>query len=100
MSEFDDVISKQDQSVRGAIALGVEAKNFLTSDLAKYITNVAEINAENAFTQLSKVDPTDVKQIMRLQNQIERFNHYEACLNELVAAGDAAYQMYIQTQTD
>ena len=95
---IDELVHKQDQGVREMIALGVEAKKFLTSDLARYITNSAEAIACGATEKLKVVNPSDTAEIMKLQNIIKRFDHYEACLQELVAAGDSAYQMYLQSQ--
>lgn len=86
---------ERDRSIREAVALGVEAKNFLNSDLARYIRNAAEAKLLAAHDKLGKVDPTNVKEIVKLQKVIAQFEHYENCLEEIVAAGDSAYQLYL-----
>lgn len=86
---------ERDKTIRESISLGVEAKNFLTSDLAKYIRNTAEVKTLDAQNKLSRVDPTNVRDIVKLQAVIARFDHYDACLEEIVAAGDSAYQLYL-----
>lgn len=94
----EEMIRTQEQDVRETIALGVEAKKFLTSDLARYITNSAEAILLGAAEKLKSVDPHNSQEIARLQNIIKRFDHYEACLEELVTAGDSAYQLYLESQ--
>jgi hypothetical protein len=86
---------ERDRNLREAVAIGVEAKNFLNSDLARYIRNAAEARLIAAQNKLGKVDPTNVKEIVKLQTVIAQFEHYESCLEEIVAAGDTAYQLYL-----
>ena len=78
----------------GAAALGEEARLFLTSKLAQYIINAAEMRVDTAQKNLATVDPTSVKEIIKLQGIIKQFDHYQQCLEQLVASGDSAYQLY------
>ena len=91
-----DLDTQHDQEKFEAVALGHEAKLFLTSDLAQYITDSAEIKVIDALDALSQVDPTDTKEIIRLQGIIQQFGHYDRCLKEIVATGDSVYQEYLQ----
>ncbi len=86
------------QQTKECISLGEEARLFLTSDLARYINNHAELKLLDAQKRLGVVDPTDLKKIVRLQIVVGQFNHYERCLEELVTAGDLAYQEYLAQQ--
>lgn len=77
-----------------AIALGEDAKMFLTSDLAQCITDIAEQRVTEAMNELATVDPDDVKAIVKLQNEIKVFKFFDSTLHDIVAAGDYAYQVY------
>ena len=84
-----------DHDLRESIALGEEAKLFLGSKLAQFIINVAEVRVEMAQDELSNVSPTDTSKIIELQGIIKQFDHYQEYLERLVAAGDSAYQLYL-----
>ena len=88
--------NQHQQDLREAIALGEEAKNFLNSDLARYIRNAAELRVVSAQHQLSTIDPHNAANIIKLQGVIKQFDHFDGCIREIVAAGDSAYQMYLQ----
>jgi hypothetical protein len=79
-----------------AVHLSEKANEFLNSDLASYIKNNAESLALDAQDKLLVVDPTNIKEIVRLQSAIKGYRFYEQCLYEVVAAGDSAYQMYLE----
>ena len=78
------------------IHLSEAAKNFLNSDLAGYIKDTAEITAQSFSEQLLDVDPTDFKKINELQIKVKLYRNYERTLGEIVAAGDTAYQLYLE----
>jgi hypothetical protein len=80
---------------REMIHLGEYAKSFLNSDLARYINNSAEAKFLNIREELETVDPTNHKRITELQCELKVFKHYERSLNEIVTAGDTAYQAYL-----
>lgn len=77
-----------------AIHLGVAAQKFLESDLATHICETAEAKVILAQNKLSVVNPSDTKEIIRLQTEITKFAHFVESLRDLVAAGDSAYQQY------
>jgi len=96
MSEEADVlISEQEKKVRESMILGQQAKEFLNSDLARFINNTAEAIVVSAMDELTKVKPTDTQKIMELQNIVARFEHYEKYLEELIVSADMAYQFYL-----
>lgn len=93
-------LEDSDNIIREAIGMGVEAKEFLNSNLASHIRAAAQLKTQEAYRQLAKVDPVDTAEIIRLQKIIGIFDHYETCLRELVTAGDSAYQLYLEQNTN
>jgi DUF971 family protein len=96
----EEQVQRDLEEVRNAenfrvVALGEEARKFLTSDLAQFITDSAELRAHTAQQKLAVADPTNVAEIVRLQEEIKLYSHFNRCLSEIVAAGDTAYQMYL-----
>ena len=91
---------ESDRETREMVAFGVEAKNFLTSDLARYITDSAEEEVLAAKNALCVIDPEDVKGIRKQQNIIARYKSFDKWLSEIVAAGQTAYQVYLDQQLD
>ena len=85
-----------DRANREVIARGVEAQKFLNSKVAEFITDIAEAKVQAAMDKLTNVNPNDTEQIIELQGVIKQFRHYERCLGELVAAGQTAYELYIE----
>lgn len=81
-----------------SIHLGVKARDFLNSDLAKVILNTAEKKVIEALNILGEIDPTDTKGIIEQQKIIAIFNHFTTSLSEIVAAGDSAYQLHLHNQ--
>jgi hypothetical protein len=77
------------------VALGQEARNFLSSKMADYICSYAENLSIDAHNKLLEVDPTDVKGIIRLQTEAKLFANFNRCLVDIVTAGDSAYQAYL-----
>ena len=77
-----------------AIALGEEAKIFLTSHLARSITDIADARVGAALNELKGADPEDTKKIRELQNEIKLFESFDSFLADIVAAGQLAYQNY------
>jgi hypothetical protein len=79
--------------------IGDEARKFLESDLGKCLIGMANQEAEVALEALSKVNPTDVQAIERLQNRIWLARHFEAFVRELMQEGDNALARWRQSQT-
>lgn len=82
------------------VHLGVEAKNFMESELAGYICRIAEEKTINAQNELSIVNPDDRKEIIRLQSVIAKFAHFTESLHDMVTAGDTAYQLYLHQNSN
>lgn len=90
-----NMAEKHDQQLMESIALGEEASRFLSSKLAQYIINSAEKKVVDAQNTLAIVDPTNTNEIIRLQTIIRQFDHFQTSLEELVASGNSAYQLYL-----
>jgi len=82
------------------IALGVEAEKFFNSQLGRHLADRAELESEIAKEGLALVDPEDVKEIRRLQNIIMRHKDFKMWLNDLILAGDVAYNEYLLDEND
>jgi len=92
---LDKLTTDYDNQLMSTVALGEEAKQFLNTKLAQYIINAAEMRVVTAQHNLATVDPTDTKEIIKLQGVIKQFDHFQLCLEQLVASGDSAYQLYL-----
>jgi len=92
---LDDLTDEYDRQLMETVALGEEAKQFLNTKLAQYIINAAELKVVTAQQELTTVDPTSTKEIIRLQGIVKQFDHFQQCLEQLVASGDSAYQLYL-----
>lgn len=82
--------------IKEAVALGVEAENFLNSSLGRTMIARANIEVEAAKNALVDVDPGDVSRIIELQNIVVRFRCFESWINEVIVAGEVAYDEYKQ----
>ena len=83
-----------EQEIAEAISLGREAEDFLKSRLAENIMAAAQQKVDNALNELAHVDPHDSKKIIELQTVVKQFEHFATSLQDIVAAGDCAYQLY------
>jgi hypothetical protein len=92
--------NEQDRQLREDISFGIEAKKFLTSDLAEHITYIAEDKVIAAHKALVEADPHDFKEIAKHQNTIARYGFFYGCLQEIVAAGQSAYQSYLDEHSN
>jgi hypothetical protein len=66
---------------------GEQIKEFLLSDLGQFILHKGEQERDAALSQLSIVDPTDVKAITKLQNDIQVIEHIKYWLSEAIQEG-------------
>lgn len=69
--------------------LGEEAQNFLKSHLGREVMDRATKRYEDNLLLLAKADPNDPKAIMKIQNQIQLFEHFEEWLRDIVDTGNA-----------
>jgi hypothetical protein len=86
-----------DEEIR-VVELGEEARNFLESHLGREIMDRAQKRYEDALLLLAKADPNDPKAIMKIQNQIQLFEQFDAWLREIVDTGNSALEAYKQEQ--
>lgn len=79
-----------EQELLKQAAFGIETEAFVLSAMGKYLINRAETEAEVATDALKIVDPTDCKEITRLQAIIWRAESFQRWLAELIQAGNDA----------
>jgi hypothetical protein len=80
------------------IALGHEAKLFLSSSLGRYITERANIELDEAYAKLEKIDCHDYKMISRYQNIIHMYKTFGQWIDDAAMAGDVAYSEYLDAE--
>lgn len=78
--------------------IGEEARKFLEGDLGKCLLGMAQQEIAVAQEKLEIVDPKDEKSITALQNHAKVGRWFEQWLMELVDRGNAAMQVYKQSQ--
>ena len=76
--------------------MGEEAQNFLKSHLGKEVMDRATKRYEDNLLLLAKADPNDPKAIMKIQNQIQLFEHFEEWLRDIVDTGNAELVSFTQ----
>ena len=76
--------------------IGEEARAFLQSELGRCLVGMAQQDAEEAREALATVDPTDIPNIRRLQNQALLGRRFEQYLAELVQRGNNALAIFKQ----
>lgn len=70
-----------------AAVFSEQIKSFLMSDLGQYILNKGDLERDEALTQLATVDPTDVKTITKLQNDIKVVEFVKYWLSDAIEQG-------------
>ena len=80
--------------------LGEQARLFLDSELGKVMVGLADQEVLLAQELLGEVDPTNTKEITKLQNDIKVGRWFTKWLNELVAAGDQAISVFNQQKDE
>lgn len=92
----DDLDRESEDSNAAVIHLAEAAKYFLNSDLAGYIKREAELKVHHLQMELEDVDPTNFREVTRLQVSIKLYKNYDRVFDGIVAAGDTAYQLYLE----
>ena len=82
------------------IFLNGEMETFLKSTFGKYLMNRAELDKIEAEEALVEVDPTNLKEIIRLQSDARRFKDLKRWIQEVATAGELAYQDYKNQHND
>jgi O-methyltransferase involved in polyketide biosynthesis len=77
----------RDQEYLNTAKLGIEAETFLNTSIGRYLKNRAHSELDEAQQLLIEVDPTDTKEITRLQNQAWRARNFDSWLAEAIQEG-------------
>ena len=88
-------MTDRDEQIR-RVELGEEAQNFLKSHLGKEVMERATKRYEDNLLLLAKADPNDPKAIMKIQNQIQLFEHFDEWLRDIVDTGNAELVAFTQ----
>jgi len=96
MSEENTFMEMELPDNAEVIALGMEAQQFTSSSLGRYLIGCAERDANKAMNLLMKADPTNTSEIIKLQSTITRLRDFESWLDEVITAGNMAYQAYLE----
>ncbi len=78
------------------VELGLDAEQFLASNLGKYIIERAEAEIESAIEQFKATDPEDAKAMRALQNIIARNESVQYWLADAINAAHAAEEQLQQ----
>ena len=86
------------QMTVAAAELLEEAISFKEGRLCAFMLSRCESQVEEAQAKLSRVDPSDVKAIRDLQNQIWLAEHFEEWLDAAIDIGESAVEVWKQQQ--
>jgi len=76
--------------------MGMEAEEFLKSDLGRYMVGRAKQEGEKAALELSRVSPWRRRRIQQLQNEIKWASSFNEWLASLINSGRGAAATYDQ----
>ena len=79
-----------------AAEIGEEARLFLESDLGKYIIGVSRQEAQLALERLSEIDPSQVEEVRKTQNEVRVAKLFEQWLLEALQDGEQAMLIFKQ----
>lgn len=94
MTEFTDY----DLTLFAQADLGEQAREFLTTDLGKYLAGCAEQQINDCSRELLKVCPTNTDKIQLLQSKAQTASNFLVWINEAIDMGSVAYQQITQTE--
>jgi hypothetical protein len=80
--------------------LGMEAEEFLKSDVGRYLLGRARQEGAHAAGDLATVFPWRKRKIQQLQNRIAWANSFESWIRELINTGRSAASTYDQIMAD
>jgi hypothetical protein len=75
-----------------SVYLGIQARNFLNSNIGKYLLNKIDKQVESALHNLRNVDPYNPQDIQKYQNDIRVAESSKAFLREAINEGFNAQQ--------
>lgn len=88
-------MSKENELYKVAM-FGMKVNKFLGSDIGLYIIDKCHEASEMSINGLKTIDPTDIRSITRLQNEIYRAESIPQWLSQAVFQGQQAEQMLMQ----
>ena len=94
MSDFTDY----DIALFAQADLGEQARDFLKTDIGRYLTGCAEQQINDCSRELLKVLPSNTDKIQLLQNKAQTASNFIAWVQEAIDMGDAALQQVQQTE--
>lgn len=89
-------ITEAQQELIAAAELGEQARAFIASDLGRVVLGFADQHVKEALESLGDVPPTDIEKIRDLQNQVKVGRWFPEWLNELLADGENAINVFRQ----
>ena len=92
-NELQDLLDSLDPTTRTLVAeadLGEQAREFVRSDLGRFMIGAAMQETVEAQAQLARVLPWRRRRIQELQNRIWRSEFFLSLLRELLMSGRAA----------
>ena len=91
--QFQELLSGLDPASRtfyAEISLGMEAKDFFSSELGRYMLGCAKQDMESAYKKLKTVSPWRRNRIRALQNEVRVAEQFILYIRDLIIRGQAA----------
>ena len=90
LQELIDRLDPTSRTFLAEVALGEEAREFVNSDLGKYMIGCAKQDADDAYQKLKDTAAWRRRRIQQLQNEIRCAEQFVFYLRDLVIRGKAA----------
>jgi hypothetical protein len=100
---LQELLAQLDPTTRTLVAevdLGEQAKEFMHSDLGRFMIGAAKQEIILAQSALAKVYPWRWRKVQELQNKIWRANFFLALLRELLISGKSAASAIEESETE
>lgn len=88
--------AKEMEGVRATIEFGLDVKQFMGTNLGRYLQHKANADMEAALDALATVDPEDPKAIRKLQNDAVVAARILSWIAEAVNEGEQAERQYVE----
>ena len=104
MEEFDPAIeiaaqheqARSDQAKRRLIQFGIDVDRWFQTPIGRYCVDKAAKEENELLEELAEVDANDVKEIIRLQTQIQVRRAWQGWLSEAISEGRTAEAQAIE----
>lgn len=83
----------EQHALLAAVALGLDAEQFMNSPLGRYLVDRIESEVYAALSELKQVDAEDPRHIRDLQNRVYRAEKILTWLDEVIQEGRNAERM-------